>query len=97
MAGCPCDLPLPVRAQDEQAQLASELKDSSWKSVGKATEMAGRPSAAELQQQKVAAGSGAAERFDALYEVGAVLGKGTYGSVRMAKHRKTKQVRRGAV
>mmetsp|Transcript_4133 Transcript_4133/g.11962 ORF Transcript_4133/g.11962 Transcript_4133/m.11962 type:complete len:435 (+) Transcript_4133:98-1402(+) len=78
--------------------LARELKDSSWKSVGKATEMVledGSGGAGAGAGQAPAppppapADDGAAERFDSLYDVGKVLGKGTYGSVRMARHRQT--------
>lgn len=35
------------------------------------------------------AGAGGPRRFEALYEVGPILGKGTYGSVRRARHRET--------
>ena len=91
-------------AQDECTQLATELKDSSWKSVGKATHMNGVASGLSAgtgaddggecaPHAQLAPHAAAAERFDSLYDVGAVLGKGTYGSVRLARHRETRQVR----
>mmetsp|Transcript_4442 Transcript_4442/g.11360 ORF Transcript_4442/g.11360 Transcript_4442/m.11360 type:complete len:459 (+) Transcript_4442:67-1443(+) len=85
--------------EDEEQRLASELKDSSWKSVGKATEMQFGEEKEGTQSSPVSPKADAldsvvpqqpgSERFDTLYEVGAVLGKGTYGSVRLARQRET--------
>ncbi|KAG8461068.1 hypothetical protein KFE25_003637 [Diacronema lutheri] len=98
-AHSPGDLDL---TEDECTQLATELKDSSWKSVGKATHMNGVASGLSAgtgaddggecaPHAQLAPHAAAAERFDSLYDVGAVLGKGTYGSVRLARHRETRQ------